>query len=43
MLEQINFEKVHPLRKDLSANPCHEMLVDELGSSSSKHFKVKRL
>ena len=25
-LEQINFEKVYLLCKDLSANPCHEML-----------------
>ena len=42
-LEQINFEKVYLLCKDLSANPCHEMLVGELGLPLSKHFKVKRL
>jgi hypothetical protein len=42
-LEQINFEKVYLLCKDLSANPCHEMLVGELGSPLSKHFKVKML
>ena len=41
-LEQINFEKVY-LLKDLPANPCHEMLVGELGSPLSKHFKVKML
>jgi hypothetical protein len=40
-LERINFEKVYPLCKDLQANPCHEMLVGELGSPLSKHFKVK--
>jgi hypothetical protein len=42
-LEQINFEKVYLLCKDLPANPCHEMLVGELGSLLSKHFKVKML
>ena len=42
-LERINFEKVYPLCKDLPANPCHEMLVGELGSPLSKHFKVKML
>jgi hypothetical protein len=42
-LEQINFEKVYLLCKDLSANPCHEMLVGELGLPLSKHFKVKML
>ena len=42
-LEQINFEKEHLLCTDLSANPCHEMLNDELGSSLSKHLKVKVL
>ena len=42
-LEQINFEKVYLLCKDLPANPCHEMLVGELGSPLSKHFKVKML
>ena len=42
-LEQINFEKVYLLCKDLPANPCHEMLVGELGSPLRKHFKVKML
>jgi hypothetical protein len=42
-LEQINFEKVYLLYKDLPANPCHEMLAGELGSPLSKHFKVKML
>ena len=42
-LEQINFEKVYLLCKDLLANPCHEMLVGELGSPFSKYFKVKML
>ena len=42
-LEQISFEKVYLLCKDLSANPCHEMLVGELGLPLSKHFKVKML
>ena len=42
-LEQINFKKVYLLCKDLSANPCHEMLVGELGLPLSKHFKVKML
>jgi len=40
-VERINFEKVYPLRKGLQANPCHEMLVGELGSPLSKHCKVK--
>ena len=43
VLEQINFEKVYPLCKDLYANPCHEMLVGELGLPLSKHYKVKML
>jgi len=43
ILEQINFEKVYLLCKDLSANPCREMLVGELGLPLSKHFKVKML
>jgi hypothetical protein len=43
VLEQINFEKVYLLCKDLSANPCHEMLVGELCLPLSKHFKVKML
>jgi len=42
-LERINVEKVYPLSKDLSANPCHEMIVGELSSPLSKHLKVKRL
>jgi len=42
-LEQINFEKVHLLCKDLPVNPCNEMLVGELGLPLSKHFKVKML
>ena len=40
VLEQINFEKVYLLCKDLRANPCHEMIVGELGSPLSKHLKV---
>ena len=43
ILEQINFEKVYLLCKDLLVNPCHEMLVGGLGSPLSKHFKVKML
>jgi hypothetical protein len=43
LLEQINFEKMYLLCKDLLANSCHEMLVGELGSPLSKHFKVKML
>ena len=35
--------KRYLLCKDLHANPCHEMLVGELGSPLSKHFKVKML
>jgi hypothetical protein len=42
-LEPFNFEKAQPLCKDLSANPCREMLVDGLCPSYNKHFKRKRL
>jgi len=42
-LEQINFEKVYLLCKDLQTNPCHEMLVGELCLPLSKHLKVKIL
>jgi hypothetical protein len=42
-LEQINFEKVYPLCMELSANPCHKMLVGELGLPLSKRFNVKML
>jgi len=41
--EQSNFEKAYLLCKDLSANPCHEMLVGELFLPLSKHLKVKML
>jgi hypothetical protein len=41
-LEQINFEKVYLLCKDLSANPCHETLVGGLRPPLSKRLKVKR-
>ena len=43
ILEQINFEKLYLLCKDLSANPCHEMLVGELSLPLNKHFNVKML
>ena len=42
-LEQITFEKIYLLCKDLSANPCHEMLVGELCLPLSEHLKVKML
>jgi hypothetical protein len=42
-LEQINFEKVYLLCKDLFTNPCREMLAGELCSPLSKHFKRKML
>jgi hypothetical protein len=43
MLEQINFEKVYLLCKDLPANPCREMLAGGLCLPLSKHFKRKML
>jgi hypothetical protein len=33
-LEQINIEKLYLLGKDLSANPCHEMVVGESGTQA---------
>jgi hypothetical protein len=42
-LEQINFEKVYLLCKDLSANPCHETLAGGLRPPLSKRLKVKML
>ena len=42
-IEQSTFEKVHLLCKGLPANPCHEMLVGELGSPLNRHSKVKML
>ncbi len=43
IVEQINFKKLYLLYKDFTKNPCHEMLVGELSSPLSKHFKVKLL
>ena len=43
MLEQINFEKLYLLCKDLLVNPCHEMLVGGLCLPLNKHFKVELL
>jgi hypothetical protein len=42
-LEQINFETVCLLCKDLPANPCREMLAGGLCPPLSKHFKRKML
>jgi hypothetical protein len=42
-LERTNSEKVYPLRKDLPANPCREMLVGGLCPPYSKHLKRKML
>jgi len=42
-LKQINVEKVYPLCKGLSANPCQETLAGELCLPLSKHLKVKML
>jgi len=40
-LKQIHFEKVCLLCKDLSSNPCPEMLAGELRSPLRKHFNGK--
>jgi hypothetical protein len=40
-LERFNFEKFKPLRKDVLANPCREMLAGGLYPPASRHFKRK--
>ena len=42
-LEQINFEKVYLLCKDLSVKPCRADALGELCLPLSKHLKVKML
>jgi hypothetical protein len=37
-IEQINFEKVYLLCKDLFANPCRQLGVGELGSPLSDYL-----
>jgi hypothetical protein len=42
-LEQINWKKVYPPCKDLSANPCREMLAGGLRPPLRKHLTDIRI
>jgi hypothetical protein len=42
-LERINIENVHPLRKDLPANPCHGIVGGGLCPPVCDNFKVDML